>query len=580
MVFLLALLVSCEAVTDLLGFGDEEEPASVPDASTDDWSQSMYAEIGQVTGTEQIAVPSRLSGRQLYYVVTNGGAIDRWITFPYASSQPSVSSSTVNSLGAYQQGASRWRIPIRGFPGQFDLPAPLVRRESSSEDLRATSTTSVASTPVVGDTESFTTASGTLTANLHQVRVQGEWSLYVWVHEHDTLVTEEISGVLADRFMDPDNPGDIFDLVNGVFGLPWGTHHFGNVIEATRKDIHILLYDIDGDGVPEGGSRVVGYFWPKDNYLTEALADELPASNERLMFYLDSALLTDTRNRDWTDDGVWASSDFWPEEVISTLAHEYQHMIQFYQRRGRRGQGSEYETWLNELASMAAEEVVSRSIGVYGPRGVDPTRGDAGSSQTYDGRMPWYNYTGPEADLLFWPDEDDTDVNDLDHYAASYSFGSFLLRAYGPDFLTALLQEVDPAVDTDYSKAAVVAAVNRATGATLSFGELMRRWGVATFVSDDRNVPPGYRINTGTWIGDGTTTGTVGSINAHNYRIVVDVAGTPTPYDGPRLFRTDAGNVAVVSYTNTFLSGGVVPSNGATLSFNLPQDVSVTVLAR
>jgi hypothetical protein len=125
-----------------------------------------------------------------------------------------------------------------------------------------------------------------------------------------------------------------------------------------------------------------------------------------------------------------------------------------------------------------------------------------------------------------------------------------------------------------------VAAVNRATGATLSFSELMRRWGVAILVSDDTNVPPGYRINTGTWIGDGTSAGTVGSINAYNYRIVLDDDGTPTPFDGPLVYRTDAGNVTVISYTNTFLSGGAVPSTGASLSFSLPQDVSVTVLAR
>jgi hypothetical protein len=472
-------------------------------------------------------------------------------------------------------------IPIRGFPGQFDLPVPLVPREAGANNVGASSVFD-ASAFSVGDQQSFATASGDLTASLRQVRVQGEWSLYVWVRTTDTFVTEEISGVLADRFMDSSNPGDIFDLVNGIFGLPWGEHNVGNVIPATRKDVHILLYDIDGDGVPgeEGGSRVVGYFWPKDNYLTEALSDELPSSNERLMFYLDSALLTDTENRDGTDDGQWSANDYWPEEVISTLAHEYQHMIQFYQRTVRRGQGTDYDTWLNELASMAAEEVVSRSIGVYGPRGVDPSRGDAGSAETYTGRMPWYNFTGPESDLLFWPGQSDIDVNVLDHYAASYSFGAFLLRAYGPGFLTALLQEVDPAVANDYDKAAVVAAVNRATGATLSFEELMRRWGVAILVSDDRSVPPGYRINAGTWIGDGTPTGTVGSINAHNYRIVLDVDGTPTPFDGPLLYRTDRGSVTARSYTNTFLSGGVVPGNGASLAFSLPQDVTVTVLAR
>jgi hypothetical protein len=444
---LLASLVSCEAVTDLLGIGDEDEPVSAPDApnlAIDDWSQSAYTEVARVTGTQDVVVPSSLAGKTLVYVVTNSGGSDRSISFPYASSQASVSPASLQSSSPYPNDEPDKVVPIRGFPGQFDLPVSLVPRENVSEELRAT-TTVTASATALGSEENFTTTDGTVTARLRQVRVQGEWSLYVWVRTTDTFVTDEISGVLADRFMDPDSQGDIFDLVNGVFGLPWGAHSFGDLIHPTRRDIHILLYDIRGDGVPgEGeGSRIVGYFWNGDNQTK----DFVPASNERLMFYLDSALLADTRNRDGNDDGVWAGSDFWPEEVISTLAHEYQHMIQFYQVTVRRG-GVQYDTWLNELASMAAEEVVSRSIGVYGPRGVDPGRGDAGSPGTYDGRLPWYNYTGPESDLLFWPPQDDPDGVVLDHYSASYSFGAFLLRAYGPAFLSALLQEVDPSVST------------------------------------------------------------------------------------------------------------------------------------
>jgi len=250
-------------------------------------------------------------------------------------------------------------------------------------------------------------------------------------------------------------------------------------------------------------------------------------------------------------------------------------MVQFYQRFVRFGPGGQYATWLNELFSLAAEEVVSRAIEVDGPRAVDPSRGDAGPIGNRGGRMSNYIVSGSATNLLTWPNE-----SVLDHYAASYSFGAFLIRTFGSSFFTEMLQNVNPSATGTYEIAAVEDAGDRAIGQRIGFDELLRRWGVAVLVSDDTSVPVGYRMNTGTWIGDGTVTGSVGSLNAYNYRVTITVEGEAIDYDGPLIFRADSGPFETTPYSNLFLYGGTIPSGGTTLSFDLPNDVIVTPVLR
>jgi hypothetical protein len=177
--------------------------------------------------------------------------------------------------------------------------------------------------------------------------------------------------------------------------------------------------------------------------------------------------------------------------------------------------------------------------------------------------------------LLAWPSE-----SVLDHYAASYSFGAFLIRTFGFSFFTEMLQNVDPSTSGIYEIAAIEDASDRLIGTRLSFDELLRRWGVAVFVSDDTSVPIGFRLNTGTWIGDGSPTGSVGSLNAYNYRVTLAIDEEVIDYDGPLIFRADSGPFETTPYSNLFLYAGTIPSGGTSLSFNLPDDVIITPVVR
>jgi hypothetical protein len=452
-------------------------------------------------GTAPVSVnlEATLSGTaDVIYVLTNSSATSA-PEFTGTSRSVQMTPFFVSSSlpGILQEVSSPPGIGIRGFPGQHEIPEPLAPDSAPSELLRVSSTEAAISVAEVGAREAFQTASGSVDATAYATASSGEWNVTVWVDTANTAgVTATMVDQLTDRFMLAGSNNDIFEWVSGAFGLPWGLHSFSNVISADRRDIHILLYDIDRDGVPgDGGARTVGYFWQKDNYQVGTFSN----SNERLMFYMDSALLAAK------DGASWQISDFWPAEVVSTLAHEFQHMIHFYQRFVENGIAA--DTWVNEMASMAAEDLVSRTVGVMGPRGVDPAEGSAGGSGNGFGRIPGW-IAAPDTQLDEWNDN-----APLPYYSTSYAFGATMLRLHGADFLRALLSQ------NVAGRQAVVNAVNTAAGSSFSFGDLLSQWGVAMLLSNDIGAPDEYRINTGTWQTTSTngSTYSIGSVNAHNY---------------------------------------------------------------
>ena len=49
--------------------------------------------------------------------------------------------------------------------------------------------------------------------------------------------------------------------MTAIFGDPWGPHRYSNLLPpAAAGEIHVLLFDIKGDGAPERGQcRTVGF---------------------------------------------------------------------------------------------------------------------------------------------------------------------------------------------------------------------------------------------------------------------------------------------------------------------------------
>ncbi|EIF51545.1 hypothetical protein [Sulfurovum sp. AR] len=162
----------------------------------------------------------------------------------------------------------------------------------------------------------------------------GDKTLNIWVSNDsfdsgsgcttDKCVTQDMVNALADTFLKSASDNDIYDWVTNIYGEEWGNDAEAkySYLISDNDEITILLTDIDDDGLPASGEgRVVGFFWAKDNFDNSIFS----GSNERVMFYIDSVMFAN-------GELTWSIDDTWPKEIVSTLAHEFQHMIHYYQK--------------------------------------------------------------------------------------------------------------------------------------------------------------------------------------------------------------------------------------------------------
>ena len=356
-------------------------------------------------------------------------------------------------------------------------------------------------------------------ATARRVVTDGTTSVALWVADREwdetcasrgDCVTQEMVDAVAERFLRPGGDNDIYDWVTTIFGDPWGSHDSPILIPPQAGDeIHIFLFDIAGDGYPTG-PRIVGYFWRVHNYLQQSDHPFFQYSSERLAFFLDSPWLA-------TADGeTWEVTDRRPSVMLGTLAHEFQHMIHFYQKPVARNAVS--ETWLNEQASEVAEDLIADKMMIDGPRAVDyddPTAGEAGNLR---GRLPDYNLYN------------DIQVTTWDGYLANYSivyaFAAYLARNYGG---AALFSDI---VQSDRAGIGAIEGAVRNQGHDASFLELLANWAAANLLSDSTDAPAPYQYNTGTWRTSytGGLEFRLGSINLYNYTYAPGRLARSGPY--------------------------------------------------
>ena len=344
-------------------------------------------------------------------------------------------------------------------------------------------------------------------ATARRVVTDGDMTVALWVDDRDwgplgirscrrgwPCLTREMVDAVADRFLRPGVGNDIHDWVTAIFGDPWGPHRYSDVIPADAADeIHILLFDIQGDGIPKPGEcRIVGFFWAVHNFRSRSV------SAERLIFFMDSVYTA------IPEGSTWEVTDRAPSVVLATLAHEYQHIIHFYQKPVLRDTAS--ETWLNEMVSEVAQDLIADKLMVNGPRGVpyhDPSAGAPGNER---GRLPYYNLFN-DLQVTTWNSV-------IANYALNYALGAYLARTYGgADLFSDIVQSADSGIDA-------IEAALAAAGHDVSFGQVLADWAVATLLSDSTAAPAPYRYNPGAWSTSyaGGEQFRLGSINLFNYR--------------------------------------------------------------
>jgi hypothetical protein len=263
---------------------------------------------------------------------------------------------------------------------------------------------------------------------------QGAYS-NIWVV--NDLITKVQAKEMSDKF------DTIYPAETNILGYEYGGGPGGNGGKDGDTRIQILVYNIHGNT----SGNTLGYFWGKDyyeQYLLDA-AGQKYKTNLAEIFYINSSFVS--TNLDL---------------ICSTLAHEFQHMINFNEKTVKKRLNS--STWYNEMLSMMTEDVIEGLIGI------SPTHKDS----VIKSRIPVFlrYYTG--AGFTTWYSNDSTGIN----YGKGYAFGAYLLRNYGG---AALLKEIlaNKAADA----ASITAAVKTVTGNEISFEEALRRFGEAMIFS-------------------------------------------------------------------------------------------------
>ena len=530
---------------------------------------------------------------------------DVYFMFTNVSEDTDVESSTISINGKSASGEASLNGDLSASGRRMESTSSLASSPTVNEsaasfnnstvpgDMNTTSPSkSVLSTDVsvqysyaAGDTATFydeTTvlSSKKVSATVRYTGSDGSHSVVIWVDDSNwtggsacggstsvTCVTQDMVDQLGPKFLTSGSGNDIYDWVTGILGDEWAATGYDNLI-SDENTIHILLYDIDSDKSLTGG--VVGFFYAKDNFLKSSY----DGSNEKLMFYLDAPMfaqkddLSILTGLSYTPDSTWSISDYWPSEMVSTLAHEFQHMIHFYQTNVLLE--TTPESWVNEMASMQIEDLLSRKMGVKGPRGVDSETAGPGSDSNKYGYLPYYVYF-PEYPVAYWSNGSSA----LYNYANKYAFGAFLLRSCdGATFLHNLVIG-----NAKTGTARVTRALSKTTTcADWDFESALRRFGAATMVSgittSSADAPNLY--NTGTW-SSSTINGMtfdMGSINMFNY-----VQKGNTSVSGPYYY-SSLGDIVnpVYATSNLYYKAASAVSGNLSYTVSLPSNVYLTVI--
>ena len=232
----------------------------------------------------------------------------------------------------------------------------------------------------------------------------------------------------------------------------------------TGKLVNIVIYDIAGDYNSGKRRGVVGYFHSKDYYQKSSLYTNVAkCSNAGKYFYLDSAFCNyDPQiGMDETDDTkVFRGTGNVSETAISTLFHEFQHMINFNQKNIKAGASP--ATWYNEMLSMLSEDMMVTALGFT-------------SSSVYKDRLPvfnnYYYMSGIDEYLT---------TNSIISYSTAYAFGSWCARNFGGlDFINQV------STNSSVNMESIIQAIKTCTGKTYTDRQLFKMFIQACVFRDD-----------------------------------------------------------------------------------------------
>ena len=448
-------LTACEFVAD------EDEPSSsnssssasalVTPSESKSFNLSSSNQIFEIdAATSEVTINSNqdLGGKSVFYAVVNTGANE--VSKEYARY---ISSGNDSSRSAVANQAYDAHIEDGD-----DCDNPACFHEHFEPKFDKNSSRSATSYGVgYGEIQQLSLEAGK-TSSKFFVRLENGYSLEkatlyafndvcnVWILDADAFIAtesqkKEISEKYAEKF------SEIYPMVRNVFGeesdsiytSTSGEKSSMNQVSATGTKVNIIVCDIMGDS-ENGGT--IGLFSSMDYYKNGLAFSNVTVnrSNEGKFFYIDS---------------YFALTSF--DYTLSTLAHEFQHMINFGVKAMK---GLSCDSNLNEMLSMLCEDMMQEYLGIgdeFSPKN---------RIRTF---LKKYYSTGIR-------DYDDSLVS----YANAYIFGAWLTRQYGG---AALVKEMMK--NGKSNNECIAKAVSTLAGKEMSFDEIFGQFVKAVFNVED-----------------------------------------------------------------------------------------------
>lgn len=242
------------------------------------------------------------------------------------------------------------------------------------------------------------------------LRYAGE-HLYFWIENGVPYSADDLQR-LSETFED-----EIFPTNREFFGSEW----------SPGVDNDPRLYIVFARGL---GRSIAGYYSSSDEF--SPLAHEY--SNAHEMFLLNADTL-----------------DLDESFTYGVLAHEYQHMIHWYQDRNE-------EPWLNEGFSELAS-----FLNGYGTGGAD-----------------FLFIQAPDRQLTTWPNNSDT----LPHYGASFLFVNYFLNRFGDEITQAVVGHDTNGMKSIDEALAEQEIIDPLTGQPLRADQVFADWVVTNYLKD------------------------------------------------------------------------------------------------
>ncbi|MBE0696117.1 MAG: immune inhibitor A [Anaerolineaceae bacterium] len=235
--------------------------------------------------------------------------------------------------------------------------------------------------------------------------------LYFWVENGVEYSDQELER-LCETF-----ENKIYPTNHEFFGSEW--------TPGVDNDPH--LYVLFTRGL---GRSVGGYFSSSDEYHPEARK----FSNAHEMFLINA-------------DTVSLGSD----SIYGTMAHEFQHMIHWYQDRNE-------EVWISEGFSTLAQLLNGYRIG--------------GSDSVFIG--------DPDLQLNTWPASNDT----FPHYGAAFLFSAYFLDRFGEDALKAVVSQPKNGFEGIDAVLKERNAADPLSGKPITGDDVFADWVVTSYLND------------------------------------------------------------------------------------------------